>query len=118
MSVSEPVASGAIVSVSVAGPVIRPDDVSSEWERPHMGLTWMTCASDRLEHAVTDEECAAAFQQNSGIYRAVCGHLVAAQAMASPPGKRCRICMALLYELVMQPRRDGWLKRLVLRGGR
>ncbi len=56
-------------------------------------LTWMTCALDGLEHAVTDEAFAVACRQDSGIYRAVCGHMVAVLPMISPPGRRCRACV-------------------------
>lgn len=61
-----------------------------------MWLTWMTCASDKLEHAITDEEFAAG--SDHGLYRAVCGHLVAVQPMISAPGRRCVGCLGLVEE--------------------
>ncbi len=55
-------------------------------------VTWMTCCSDGLEHAVTEEGFAAGYWQRSGIYQGVCGHSVVAQALVCPPGRRCREC--------------------------
>jgi hypothetical protein len=56
-----------------------------------MLITWMTCAGDRREHAVTDEEVLAGHQR--GVYRAACGHLVAAAPLICPPGRRCTDCL-------------------------
>ena len=48
-----------MAALPAAGPVNQAADVGSEWGRRHIWLTWMTCAADRLEHAVTDEDFAA-----------------------------------------------------------
>jgi hypothetical protein len=54
----------------------------------------MTCSADRTEHGVSDEEFAAGIRNGVGVYRAVCGHAVAAQPLICPPGHRCRTCSA------------------------
>ncbi len=78
-----------------------------------MAITWMTCCRDRCEHAVTDEEFAAG--RDSGTYRATCGHVVAAQALASPPGTRCYPCATALSTQATQPAPEGWLARALVR---
>ena len=68
----------------------KDDEGSDGGNTDRQKLTWMTCAVDRLEHAVTDEEFAAGRQR--GCYRAVCGHSVMVRAMVSGPGRRCEEC--------------------------
>ena len=51
----------------------------------------MTCVRDRLEHAVTDYAVLAGHRR--GVYRAECGHLVAAAPLTWPPGRRCLDCL-------------------------
>lgn len=51
-------------------------------------LTWLTCAVDRVDHAITDEDLV----RGSGSYRALCGATVWAASLASPPAGRCGTC--------------------------
>lgn len=57
---------------------------------------------DRIEHAVTDIEVQRERQTKQGIYRAMCGRYVAPGSLATPPGRPCRACLAVLAE--QQPR--------------
>lgn len=77
-----------------------------------MFTTWMTCSVDQFEHAVTDEQFAAG--RHRGMYRAVCGHLVAPQPMVSPPGRRCRGCLNRVVGTSRraQPDRRRWTRWL------
>lgn len=52
--------------------------------------TWMTCAVDRLHHAINEEDFD--YGLHCGRYLAVCGHLVLPCALVSPPGRRCPLC--------------------------
>ena len=110
---TEPAGPAAMAALPAAGPVNQAADVGSEWGRRHIWLTWMTCAADRLEHAVTDEDFAAGL--SGGFYRAVCDHLVAAQALVSPPGRRCVLCMTALHGRGTRPQRGSWLHRALNR---
>jgi len=88
--------------------VLTDSIVDADQEQHGIVTTWMTCCRDQFEHAVTDEDFAAG--QRSGIYRAVCGHLVAAQALISPPGHRCRACACAVTAERRRParRRSRW----------
>jgi hypothetical protein len=59
-------------------------------------VTWMTCALDTREHAVTDADFAAGLPH--GLYKGVCGYLVVPQALVSPPGRACALCTVGLGE--------------------
>jgi len=102
-----------MIPVSAAGPVIHAED----WKQLRLWVTWMTCAYDGLEHAISDEAFALAYDQGIGAYHAVCGHLVVPQALISPPGRRCGECLAVLHERLSWTRRNGWFGRLLGRLG-
>lgn len=53
---------------------------------------------DHIDHAVTDEECAARGQTNRGEFRAICGTSFLPSAMEDAPGRSCPRCRALLQE--------------------
>ena len=53
--------------------------------------TWMT-STDRVDHAVTDEQFAA----NRPEPEAVCGQVIYLAPMETPPGPRCARCIAFL----------------------
>lgn len=55
---------------------------------------WITCVSDRREHAVSESDFAAGVAD--GLYRAVCGHVVLPRALVSPCGPRCSACSVTL----------------------
>lgn len=79
--------------------------------KPRRWLTPMTCSRDEAEHAVTDEEIADALHRNSGVYRAVCGHAITPQALASPPGWPCTQCCATVSSSLRPvPTRARWLR--------
>ena len=58
-----------------------------------MWITWMTSARDGHEHAVDDDETAAAGWQRSGVYPTICGRLALPRSLTSPPGPRCPRCI-------------------------
>lgn len=66
----------------------------------------MTCMRDRLEHAVTEIEIDHGHRggQRRGIYRSMCGHKVVPGSLASPPGRSCSACLAVLASLRPQAR--------------
>jgi hypothetical protein len=84
-----------------------------------MWITWMTCGSDGYEHAVADEAIIASQRHHSGVYGAMCGHAVIAQALVAPPGRRCLRCMDSLPGRRV-PRKGarwkGWLRNVFLKG--
>ncbi|MGI9004013.1 MAG: hypothetical protein ACR2GH_20590 [Pseudonocardia sp.] len=59
-------------------------------------LTWMTSAADFYEHAVSEENVAAAHGRNGCDYLAICGHGIAPCALTAPPGRPCPRCHAVL----------------------
>lgn len=89
-------------------------------EQRRMFISWMTCAEDRSEHAVTDEAFAAGRERNLGIYQAVCGHQVSPTPMACPPGPRCRACVGAIAITRRRPppRKTAWSRLLGRRGAR
>jgi hypothetical protein len=84
-----------------------------------MWITWMTCGSDGYEHAVADEAIIASNRHRSGVYGAMCGHAVIAQALVAPPGRRCPRCMDSLPGRRV-PRKEvwwkSWLHKVFLKG--
>lgn len=81
--------------------------------------TWLT-STDRVDHAVTDEE----FYVNRPEPEAVCGAVITLAPMETPPGPRCARCTAYLtareslrdLEQRIDPhrhRRPSWLGRLL-----
>lgn len=75
-------------------------------------ITWVTCGNDGYEHAVTDEGMAAGYRDRKGIYGAVCGHAVTAQALVAPPGRRCPGCRDAVFSQ-RAPRQEAWWKGLL-----
>ncbi|MFC0436617.1 hypothetical protein [Kutzneria buriramensis] len=80
---------------------------------------WMT-STDRVDHAVSDEEFAA----NRPEPEAMCGAVIMLASMETPPGPRCARCTAFLaareslrgLEQRLDPhrhRRPSWLGRLL-----
>jgi hypothetical protein len=83
--------------------------------------TWLT-STDRIDHAVTDEE----FTTHSPEPEAVCGAVITLAPMETPPGPRCGRCSAFLaareslrdLEQRIEPhrrRRPCWLDRILHR---
>lgn len=68
------------------------------------GSTDMTCVVDRCAHLVSAEELEAGLTGGGrGRFWAMCGHVVVAVAMATPPGRPCAKCA----ELAARSRRQG-----------
>lgn len=82
--------------------------------------TWIT-SLDRVDHAVTDEECAARLAEARGSFRAVCGLAFLPGAMEEEPQPPCRRCVARLHTRVEkqteveEPAASGWISRLFCR---
>jgi predicted anti-sigma-YlaC factor YlaD len=83
--------------------------------------TWLT-STDRVDHAVTDEE----FTAHTPEPEAVCGAVILLAPMEAPPGPRCARCTAFLCArdslrdlqqriILSRRRRPGWLGRLLHR---
>ncbi len=75
----------------------------------------MTCGSDGYEHAVTDEAIIASKRHRSGVYGAMCGHTVIAQALVAPPGPCCPRCTDSLPSRRVphkEARWKGWLRNV------
>jgi hypothetical protein len=62
-----------------------------------VALTWMTCAIDRTEHAITDEAFAAGRDVGGGRYLALCGRHVVSASMLSAPLSRCSACVRVVH---------------------
>lgn len=54
--------------------------------------TSMTCVTDGLAHLVPDDAHAAGVAAGTGLYRALCGHQVAAAPLICPSGPSCARC--------------------------
>jgi hypothetical protein len=52
----------------------------------------MTCAADGLTHSITDHESRYGLRRGRGIYQAMCGREIIADALGSPPGPVCPRC--------------------------
>lgn len=53
----------------------------------------MTCAVDQRSHLISDVDHVAGFREGKGTWRALCGYVVVAASLASPPSsKPCSIC--------------------------
>ncbi|WP_337661762.1 hypothetical protein [Actinoalloteichus sp. AHMU CJ021] len=84
----------------------------------------MTCLSDGLDHAVTDQEYAQGRQ--AGSYTAVCGVTLLAAPLISPPLPLCGRCLNTVRAArsaarpPSPPRRGplGWLRGWTRDGGR
>lgn len=82
----------------------------------------ITCSLDNQAHHVTDDSVIAG--QRTGLYQALCGHLVPAAALATPLGRPCANCItvsvARQQTLTVRParrsrhRQPGWLRRILL----
>lgn len=83
--------------------------------------TWLT-STDRVDHAVTDEE----FTAHTPEPEAVCGVVILLAPMETPPGPHCARCTAFLLARESLPdldqrinqsrhRRAGWFGRLLHR---
>jgi hypothetical protein len=83
----------------------------------------ITCSLDNQAHHVTDNSLKAG--QGTGYYQALCGHLVAAAALATPLGRPCTACIAALGVRLRTPtvppvrrswhRGSRWLLRILYR---
>lgn len=58
-------------------------------------LTWFTCALDRTDHAISDDNMAIGFSVGAGRYAALCGTTVYVSSLVCPPGRRCPSCEAI-----------------------
>jgi hypothetical protein len=96
-------------------------DIAGTVVRQRIFTTWLT-STDRVDHAVTDEE----FHDNRPEPEAVCGAVITLAPMETPPGPRCARCTAFLtapeslrdlsQRLEPTPhrrRRRSWLGRLL-----
>lgn len=89
-------------------------------ERAGETPVWMTCVRDGREHAVAEIDVVAGL--SSGLYRAVCDHVVLSQALASPCGVRCPRCATnprsparsttTTHPLLAARRYLGWIRRV------
>ena len=52
----------------------------------------VTCTTDGRSHQVPDQQLAAPDADHPGRYRALCGHVVIAAALAEPEGTPCSLC--------------------------
>jgi hypothetical protein len=57
------------------------------------GYLSFTCTVDTLNHFVSDDAAALGLTAGRGTYRALCGHLVYAAALASSSGPLCPGCI-------------------------
>lgn len=62
-----------------------------------VALTWVICAPEFAEHAVTDDAFALGRTVGRGLYEALCGRLVAPASMLSEPLSRCPVCTRVLF---------------------
>jgi DNA-directed RNA polymerase subunit RPC12/RpoP len=81
-------------------------------------VTWFTCGSENVDHAIGEEAVVTGMSEGSGLYAALCGATVCVASMVSPPGRRCASCQArlLLAERDSPSRRTGFLSKLLGRG--
>lgn len=66
-------------------------DIAGTVVWPRIFTTWLT-STDRVDHAVTDEE----FHDNRPEPEAVCGAVITLAPLETPPGPRCARCTAFL----------------------
>jgi hypothetical protein len=80
-----------------------------------------TCTLDGLDHSVSEDGLATKTMGKPGAHTALCGHLIQAVALVSPPGPVCPRCRQRVTELratsnstrpLPQPR-DARLRRLL-----
>ena len=80
------------------------------------------CALDGLDHFVSDDGPAIKIMGRSGVYTALCGHLIQVVSLVSPPGRVCHRCTQLVRALraassssirPVSQRRGGRLRRLL-----
>jgi hypothetical protein len=86
---------------------------------------WVTSVTGEADHAVTDEDMAAALTDDSGLYRTLCGATIIAAPLVCPPCPRCTRCRDILRARAMlreptlrvtgRHRRPGVLSRLLRR---
>jgi len=62
----------------------------------------------------------AGYRDRKGIYGAVCGHAVVAQALVAPPGRRCLYCQDAVFGQRAPRKEARWkgLLRNVFRKGK
>jgi hypothetical protein len=66
-------------------------------------MTWFTCAFDRTDHAISDDNMAIGFSVGAGRYAALCGTTVCVSSLMSPPGRRCPSCETIVQRLGREP---------------
>lgn len=81
-----------------ASPVARP-------LRADRNAVLVTCLRDGRMHRVDDAAILEGQASDSGHFRAQCGHVIAAAALAEPPGPDCLGCATQLVEHARRPRR-------------
>ena len=96
----------------------RPDQVPALRHRltkpgtaePPNGSVELTCARDGLTHRVDEPAYTAGLAGRRGIFRAVCGAVVLAGSLVTPPGRRCPTCadvVQLWKDTARDARRPG-----------
>ena len=82
-------------------------------------VTWFTCGSENVDHAISEDEVITGISEGTGRYAALCGATVYVASMVCPPGRRCPSCEAAVVLLIERdaPSRDtGFLGQLFGRG--
>lgn len=62
---------------------------------------WITSVTGEADHAVIDEDMAAAVAAGNGLYSTLCGTVIVAAPLVCPPRPRCRQCLAVLQARTM-----------------
>ncbi len=63
---------------------------------PRDGSVELTCARDGRTHRVDEHAYATGLGSRRGTFRAVCGVIVLAGALVTPPGRRCPTCVDIV----------------------
>ncbi len=80
-------------------------------------VTWFTCGSENIDHAISEDDVVTGMSDGSGRYEALCGATVCVASMVSPPGRRCTSCQnVLLLSERASASRTGFLSKLLGRG--
>lgn len=115
---------GTLLGVNwrVADPAATDGNAAMTTANERLFTTWITSFS-RVDHAVTDEECAARASANRGAFLAVCGVAFLPAPMEQAPGLPCHRCVAYLRARMelrdtaqrFAPCRTGWIGRMLRR---
>ena len=79
----------------------------------------MTSTADGRDHLLSQQATTAGLVAGHGKYTALCGRLVVAAALVTPPGSTCLDCETALHRSTTTSttshRRQGWVARLLRR---